>query len=68
MTIVIGLTLSKICVFLATSGSNLKNCNFLSFCQILMIFIPKCSPFYVVLEKRHGAGEKGMVQEKRGMT
>ena len=30
-----------------------------------MIFLPKCRPFYVVLEKGHGAGEKGMVLEKR---
>ena len=45
-----------------------KICNFLSFCQILMIFLPKCRPFYVVLEKGHGAGKKGMALEKRGMA
>ena len=33
-----------------------------------MIFLPKCRPFYVVLEKGHGAGEKGMALEKRGMA
>ena len=38
------------------------------FCQILMIFLPKCRPFYVVLEKGHGAGKKGMALEKRGMA
>ena len=52
----------------ATSGFKLKNCNFLSFCQILMIFLPKCRPIYVVLEKGHGAGKKGMELEKRGMA
>ena len=30
-----------------------------------MIFLPKCRPFYVVLEKGHGAVEKGMALEKR---
>ena len=29
-------------------------------------FLPKCRPFYVVLEKGHGAGEKGLALEKRG--
>ena len=33
-----------------------------------MIFLPKCRPFNVVLEKGHGAGEKGMALEKRGMV
>ena len=33
-----------------------------------MIFLPKCRPFYVVLEKGHGAGEKGMALEKRDMS
>ena len=56
-------------VFLATSGFKLKkNCNFISFCQILMISLPKCRPFYVVLEKGHGAEKKGMGLEKRGMA
>ena len=45
-----------------------KNCNFLSFCQILMIFLPKCRQFNVVLEKEHGAGKKGMSLEKRSMA
>ena len=36
----------------------MKNCNFLCFCQIFMIFLPKCRAFYVVLVKGHGAGEK----------
>ena len=31
-------------------------------------FLPKCRPFYVVLEKGHGAGKKGMALEKRGMA
>ena len=30
-----------------------------------MIFLPKCRAFYVVLEKGHGAGKKGMALEKR---
>ena len=30
-----------------------------------MIFLPKCRTFYVVLEKGHGAGKKGMALEKR---
>ena len=33
-----------------------------------MIFLPKCRAFYVVLEKGHGAGEKVMAPEKRGMA
>ena len=33
-----------------------------------MIFLPKCMPIYVVLEKGHGAGKKGMELEKRGMA
>ena len=33
-----------------------------------MIFLPKCKPFYVVLENGHDAGEKGVVLEKRGMA
>ena len=33
-----------------------------------MIFLPKCRAFDVVLEKGHGAGIKGMVQEKKGMA
>ena len=33
-----------------------------------MIFLPKCRPFYVVFEKGHGDGEKGMTLEKRGMA
>ena len=33
-----------------------------------MIFLPKCRAFYVVLEKGHGAGEKGMALEKKGMA
>ena len=32
-----------------------------------MIFLPKCRPFYVVLEKGHGAGKKGMVLGKRAL-
>ena len=45
-----------------------NNFNFLSFCQILMIFLPKCRTFYVVLEKGHGVGKKGMALEKNGMA
>ena len=45
-----------------------KKCNFLSFCQIYMIFLPKCREFYVVLEKGHGARKKGMALEKKGMA
>ena len=33
-----------------------------------MIFLPKCRAFYVVLEKGHVAGEKGMALEKKGMA
>ena len=33
-----------------------------------MIFLPECSAFYVVLEKGHGAGERGMALEKMGMA
>ena len=42
-----------------TTGFKLKIYNFLSFCQILMIFLPKCRALCVDLEKGHGAGEKG---------
>ena len=33
-----------------------------------MIFLPKCMAFYVALEKGHGAGEKGMALEKKGIA
>ena len=33
-----------------------------------MIFLPKCRAYYVVFEKGHGAGKKGMALEKKGMT
>ena len=33
-----------------------------------MIFLPKFRPLYVVLEKGHGTGKKGMALEKRGMA
>ena len=33
-----------------------------------MIFLTKCRAFYVVLEKGHGAGKKGMALEKKGMA
>ena len=33
-----------------------------------MIFLPKCRTFNVVFEKGHGAGEKGMALEKKGMA
>ena len=33
-----------------------------------MIFLPKCRAFYEVLEKGHGAGQKGMALEKTGMA
>ena len=33
-----------------------------------MIFLPKCRPFCVVLEKGHVAGKKGMALEKKGMV
>ena len=63
MTIVKGRCLP--CHFRLQTGNN---CNFLSFCQIFMIFLPKCRAFYVVLEKGHGAGKKGMAPEKKGMV
>ena len=71
MTIVKGLTLSKILYGVSSLIFRLqteKNCNFLSFCRILMIFLPKCRPFYVVLEKGYGNEKKGMTLEKRGMA
>ena len=33
-----------------------------------MIFFTKCRAFYVVLEKGHDAGKKGMALEKKGMA
>ena len=33
-----------------------------------MIVLPKCRALNVVLEKGHGAGEKGMALEKKGMA
>ena len=33
-----------------------------------MIFLPKCRAIYVVLEKGHGPGKKGMTLEKKGMV
>ena len=33
-----------------------------------MIFLPKCSAFYVVLEKGHGAGKIGHGAGKKGMA
>ena len=36
--------------------------------QFFMIFLPKCGAFYVVLEKGHCAGKKGMALEKKGMA
>ena len=33
-----------------------------------MIFLPKCRALCVDLEKGHGAGEKGMALEKKGMA
>ena len=49
--------------------SQTKNiCNFLNFCLIFMIFIPKCRALYVVSETGHGAGKKGMALEKKGMA
>ena len=35
---------------------------------MLMIFLPKCRPFHIVLDKEHGTGKKGMALEKRGMA
>ena len=32
-----------------------------------MFFLPKCKAFYFVWEQVHGAEEKGMVLEKKGM-
>ena len=52
----------------ASSGFKLKKCNFLNFCQIFRIFLPKCRAFNVVLETGYGAGNKGMTLEKMGMT
>ena len=42
--------------------------NFLSFCQIFLIFFYQGGEFYVVLEKGHGAGKKGMALKKKGMA
>ena len=67
MTIVKGLTPSSRCLpCYFRLQTEKKNCNFLSFCKIFMIFLPKCSAFYVVLEKVHGIGKKGMTLEKKG--
>ena len=33
-----------------------------------MIFLSKCRASYIVSEKGHGAGEKGMALEKKGMA
>ena len=63
MTIVKGLTLYSRCLPCYFRLQTEKN-----FCQIFMIFLPKCRPFYVVLEKGHGAGKKGMALEKKGMA
>ena len=73
MTIVKGLTLSKKncnsrCVPCYFRLQIEKNCNFLSFCQIYTILLPKFRTFYVVLEKGHGAEKKGMAPEKKGMV
>ena len=42
--------------------------NFLSFCQILMILLPKCRAYCLDLEKGHGAGKKGMMLEQKGIV
>ena len=47
-------------------ASNLRICNFLTFCQIFMIFLPKCRALYVVLGKGHGAREKGHGAGEKG--
>ena len=54
--------------FLLLYASNLKVCNFLIFCQIFMIFLPKCRALYIVSEKWHGAGEKGHGTREKGMA
>ena len=33
-----------------------------------MIFLPKCRATYIVSGKGHGAGEKGLALEKKGMA
>ena len=43
-----------------------KICNFLIFCQIFMIFLPKYRTLYVVLEKGHGTGKKGHGAREKG--
>ena len=47
-------------------ASNLKICNFLIFCQIFMIFLPKCRALYEVLEKGHGARKRGHGAGEKG--
>ena len=47
-------------------ASNLKICNFLIFCQIFMIVLPKCRELYVVLEKGHDTREKGHGAGEKG--
>ena len=44
-----------------------KSVTSLVFVRFSRFFLPKCRPFYVVLEKGHGAGKKGMVLEKRAL-
>ena len=55
---------------LLLQASNWKNCNFLKkfSSDSHDFFYQKCRPFYVVLEKGHGAGKNGMVLDKRGMA
>ena len=57
-------------IILLLCASNLKISNFLIFCQIFMIFLPKCRALYVFLEKGHGTREKGhgAVEKGHGAT
>ena len=43
-----------------------KICNFLIFCQIFMIVLPKCRALYVLLEKRAWQWEKGAWHYRKG--
>ena len=52
--------------FLSLNASNEKFCNFLIFCWIFMIFLPKCRASYIVSEKGHGAGENGHGSREKG--
>ena len=60
-------TVTKIFILLL-HASNLKICNFLIFCQIFMIFLPKCRVLYVILKKGMALVKRSMALEKKGMA